>query len=152
MPMSARSLLRPLLLAALLPGMAGLALATPPRAPLPDWDRLDAAQREQLVAPVRERWNGSDAEERARMLDHARRWQSMTPEQRENARSGMHRWKHLPPAQQREARALYEKLRTLPEAERSALRERWRTMSPEQRRQWAADNPPPAEPARRGKP
>ncbi len=144
MPMPARTFFRPLLLAALLPALAGLAQATP-RAPLPAWDQLDAAQREQLIAPVRERWNGSDTGERARMLEHARRWQSMTPGQRQDARHGMHRWKHLPPAQQREARALYEKLKTLPEAERATLRERWRAMTPEQRRQWAADNPPPAQ-------
>ncbi|WP_233198572.1 MULTISPECIES: DUF3106 domain-containing protein [Luteimonas] len=137
---------RPLLLAAVLT-MATAAHAGPPAAttaPLPAWDQLDAAQRAQLVAPVRERFNNSDAEGRAKMLDHARRWAAMTPEQRVNARHGMHRWKNLPPEQRHEARALYEKLKTLSDTDRAALRERWRGMTPEQRRQWAADNPPPA--------
>ena len=67
-----------------------------------------------------------------------------TPAERENARHGMHHWKRLPPEQREEARALYGKLRALPEAERAALRERWRQMTPEQRRQWAAANPPPS--------
>ncbi|KLI97790.1 hypothetical protein WQ56_16485 [Luteimonas sp. FCS-9] len=129
----------------------GLAAAQPGPA-LPDWDRLTAEQRDQLVAPIRDRWNDADAGERRRMLGHARRWQAMTPAERENARHGMHRWKRLPPEQRDEARALYAKLRTLPDAERNALRERWQQMTPEQRRRWAQANPAPAEPNASGKP
>ncbi len=128
--------------------------AGPPTAgtPLPGWDQLDAAQRAQLIAPIRERFDNSDAEGRAKMLEHARRWQAMTPEQRVNARHGMHRWKNLPAEQQHEARALYGMLKTLPDAERTALRERWRTMTPEQRRQWADAHPPQAERTHRREP
>lgn len=116
-------------------------------APPPAWDQLTPAQRDQMIAPVRERWNSADAQARSRMLDHARRWQAMTPAERTQARHGMHSWKHLPPEQREEARALYSKLRTLPDAERDALREHWKQMTPEQRRRWAAENPaPPREP------
>lgn len=112
-------------------------------APPPAWDQLSPAQRDQLIAPVRERWNSADAQARERMLDHARRWQAMTPAERAQARHGMHSWKHLPPEQREEARALYSRLRTLPDAERDALRNRWKQMTPEQRRRWAAENPAP---------
>ena len=66
------------------------ALAEPPppgranggdTATMPAWEQLDPAQREILVAPIRERWN-ANAAERGRMFAHARRWQEMTPEQR----------------------------------------------------------------------
>jgi acyl-CoA reductase-like NAD-dependent aldehyde dehydrogenase len=43
--------------------------AAPARA-FPAWEQLSAAEREMLVAPVRERWN-SNPEARARMMDHA---------------------------------------------------------------------------------
>lgn len=118
-------------------------------APPPAWDQLTAAQRDQLIAPVRDRWNSADAQARERMLEHARRWQTMTPAERAQARHGMHSWKHLPPEQREEARALYSKLRTLPDAERDALRDRWKQMTPEQRRRWAAENPAPPRESRR---
>lgn len=130
--------------------VTGLAAAQPGPA-LPDWDRLTPEQREQLVAPIRDRWNHADADERHRMIEHARRWQAMTPTERTNARHGMHSWKRLPPEQREEARALYAKLRTLPETERAALRERWQQMTPEQRRRWAQANPAP-EPRERARP
>lgn len=138
--------LRPLLLAPLLSILlvAGPALADPPAAAPPAWEQLSPAQRDQLIAPLRERWNRADAGDRRQMLDHARRWQAMTPAERETARHGLHHWKRLSPEKRGEARALYSKLRTLPQAERTALREQWRQMTSEQRRQWAEDNPPPA--------
>lgn len=146
------SLPRVFLRAAVLPllllcGSAAFAQSAPP----PAWDQLTPAQREQLVAPVRERWNGASAEERGRMLEHARRWQSMTPAERAEARHGMHSWKQLPPDQREEARALYSKLRALPETEREALRARWKQMTPEQRRRWAAENPAPPQQGARGR-
>ena len=92
-----------------------------------------------------------DADLSGASLENARLYADLAREnherrlaERENARHGMHHWKRLPPEQREEARALYGKLRALPEAERAALRERWRQMTPEQRRQWAAANPPPS--------
>ena len=130
--------------------LAGIALlaaapafaADPPAQPLPAWEQLSPAQREQLIAPVRERWNSSP-EERQRMLQHARRWQQMSPEERRNARQGLKHWEHLNPDQRRQMRALYAKMRVLDEAGRRALMEQWRGMSEEQRRAWVKANPPP---------
>ncbi|CAN5705463.1 hypothetical protein BH23PSE2_BH23PSE2_00120 [soil metagenome] len=110
--------------------------------PLPAWEGLTAQQREALIAPIRERWDANPGH-RARMLEHAQRWRELTPEQRKHARHGADRWAHMSPGQQREMRALYAKLRSLPEDERRALRERWKAMTPEQRRAWIEANPPP---------
>lgn len=123
--------------------MTAPALAVDPATSLPTWDQLSAAQREQLIAPMRERWNAEPAQ-RQRMLDHAQRWQQMTPEQRQRAHRGMKRWEHMSPEQRTQMRALYAKMRTLPPEQRGELKARWRTMTPEQRQQWVQDNPAPA--------
>ncbi|HST45844.1 MAG TPA: DUF3106 domain-containing protein [Luteimonas sp.] len=115
-----------------------------PGAGLPAWDQLSAQQREMLVAPVRARWD-ANPDERARLLEHARRWQSMTPEERNRARKGLRRWEGMSPETRQQMRALHGRLRTLPESERTALRERWKTMTPAQRADWANANPAPAE-------
>lgn len=119
--------------------------ANPPAAPLPAWEQLSPAQREQLIAPVRQRWNAEPAQ-RQHMLERARRWQQMTPEQRKHARHGMHRWERLDPAQREQMRALFENMRGLPPEQRAALKQRWKQMTPEQRRAWVQEHPPKARP------
>jgi hypothetical protein len=119
-------------------------VAALPAKPLPTWEQLTPAQREQLIAPVRERWNGQP-EERQRMLDRAERWQQMTPEQRKQARHGMKRWEHMSPEQREQMRALYAKMRGMDETQRAALKAQFRAMTPEQRRAWVQANPAPAE-------
>ncbi len=101
----------------------------------PEWERLSPAQREAIVAVVRERWN-SNPRERGRMLEHAERWQRMTPEQRRSAEEGKRRWEQMSPEQRKEARAAFERGRGLPPAERAELRERLKAMTPEERREW----------------
>lgn len=101
----------------------------------PDWERLSAAQREAIVAVVRERWN-SNPRQRARMLQHAERWQRMTPEQRRSAQHGQRRWEQMSPEQRRQAREAFKQGRHLPSSERAALREKLKAMTPEQRREW----------------
>lgn len=108
---------------------------------LPAWDQLPPAQRELLVAPLRERWNTRPAD-RARMLAYAQRWQEMTPEQRQRARHGMHRWETMDPEHRERMRALFGKMRGMDREERKALRARWRAMTPEQRRAWVEANAP----------
>ncbi|MGH8073331.1 MAG: DUF3106 domain-containing protein [Lysobacter sp.] len=119
-----------------------LALAAPQQT-MPAWDQLSDAQREQLIAPVRERWN-AEPEQRQRLLERAQRWQEMTPEQRKHAHRGVRRWQHMSPEQRTEARALYAHMRTLDDAERKALKAEWRAMTPEQRKAWVTANPAPA--------
>lgn len=120
---------------------AAPAVASEPQA-LPAWDQLSAEQREQLIAPTRERWN-AEPEQRANLLERAQRWQQMTPEQRRHAHRGVKRWRHMSPEQRSEARALYARMRGLGEAERRALTGKWRAMTPEQRKAWVKANPAP---------
>ena len=114
---------------------------------LPDWDRLTPAQQAALVAPLRQRWDDNPAE-RAKMLERAERWRTMTPEQRRRARHGVERWKKMDAGKREEMRALHGALRDLPEGERDALRERWKKMTPEQRRAWVEAHPAPDAPPR----
>jgi hypothetical protein len=132
----------------ILPALLSLVLLAPAVAaaqttaqPLPAWDQLSPQQRDQLVAPMRERWNNATPERRAHMLEHAARWQTMTPEERARARQGHKRWSDMPPERREQARALYQHMRGLPEAERKAMVERWKAMTPEQRRAWVEANP-----------
>ena len=111
------------------------------QAPLPAWEQLTDAQRELLVAPLRERWNASPGD-RARMYDRAERWRTMTPEQRARARRGMGHWEHMDPEQRREMRALFEKMRGMTHEQRKALRDRWHAMTAAERRAWVEANPP----------
>jgi len=134
------SIPRTLLAVALALPMA--ALASDGTAALPAWEQLTAAQREALVAPIRQRWN-DHPEKRAHMLSHAERWQEMGPEQRERARRGADRWQKMDPEKREAMRALYGRMQALPEAEREALRAAWEKMTPEQRRAWVKANPAP---------
>ena len=114
----------------------------PAATPLPAWDQLTPAQRELLIAPVRDRWN-REPEKRARFMEYAERWKSMPPPQRERARHGMQRWEGMTPEQREQARALFQQKRGMSSEQRKELRDRWHGMTPEQRRQWATANPPP---------
>lgn len=140
--------LRAALTFALLTSLASPAIAQS-SAPLPAWEDLSPAQRELLIAPIRERWNTEPAQ-RPRMLAHAERWKTLTPEQRRRARHGVHRWQQMDPEERTRMRAVFAHLRTLPEAERSAFMARWRAMSDEQKRSWAQAHPAPAR-ERRGR-
>jgi hypothetical protein len=102
---------------------------------LPAWEQLGAADRNALIAPLRDRWN-ANPEQRARMMHHARRWQSLTPEQRRHARHGMKRWAHMDPDKRARVRALFGEMRTMTPEQRKALRARWKTMTPEERDAW----------------
>lgn len=134
--------LRAALGVALLASLVWPAFAQSP-APLPAWDELTPAQRELLIAPIRERWNTEPAQ-RPRMLAHAERWKTLTPEQRRRARHGVHRWQQMDPEERTRMRAVFAHLRTLPEPERPAFMARWRAMSDEQKRAWAQAHPAPS--------
>lgn len=123
-----------LLLAAMAPTL-GLAQARTQATALPAWEQLTPAQRDQLIAPLRERWN-ANPQQRIRMLGHAQRWQQLSPEQRARAHRGRDRMEGMTPAERAQARAAFQQMRAMPEAERRALRETLRAMTPEQRAQW----------------
>lgn len=103
--------------------------------PPPRWEQLTPAQREMIVAVMRDRWN-DNPRERGRMLRHAERWKAMTPEQRRQAHQGMHRWADMKPEDRQRMRALYDESKRLSPQEREALRRKLQSMTPEQRREW----------------
>ncbi len=131
---------------ALAPALALAQQAAPPAASAyPEWDKLSPAQRETLVAPLRDRWNGNP-DERARMLERAQRWQQMAPAQRDRARSGAERWEAMTPEQRAQARAVFHAVRGMDKDARRAFMDQWQQMSPQQRADWAKAHPAPAHP------
>ena len=127
--------------------------------PLPAWEQLTPAQRAELIAPLRERWN-RNPDERAHMLERARRWQAMPPEERARAHRGMKRWEHMDPSKRAGLHALFERTRDMPREQRretfalyhamskmtpeqrEALKQEWLRMSPDERREWVRENVP----------
>lgn len=103
--------------------------------PPPQWEQLTPAQREMVIAVLRDRWN-DNPQERTRMLKHAERWKAMTPEQRRQAHQGMHRWADMKPQERQRMRALYEASKRMSPEDREALRRKLQSMTPEQRRDW----------------
>ncbi|HSD16921.1 MAG TPA: DUF3106 domain-containing protein [Thermomonas sp.] len=136
-------MIRPVVLAlSLLPALA-FAQASPAAATqYPEWDQLTLAQRDALVAPLRERWN-SNPDERARMLERAQRWKEMPREQRAHARDGMQRWEDMSPEQRSEARALFHAMRGMEKEQRKAFLAQWRQKTPQQKAEWLKAHPAP---------
>ncbi len=142
-----RTLIFPLLLAAALT-FAPVAQAQDAQAtPLPDWEQLTPAQRDLLIAPIRDRWNREPGH-RQQYLDYAKRWKDMPQPQRDRARKGMERWEQMSPAQREEARALFHATRAMDKNTRHAFMEKWRQMSPQQRADWIKAHPAPPAPGR----
>ena len=126
---------------ALLPALA-FAQAQPATTQYPEWDKLTSAQRDALVAPLRERWN-SNPDERARMIQRAQRWKTMPRDQRDHARHGMQRWEAMSPEQRVEARALFHAMRGMEKPERKAFLTDWRQKTPQQKSEWVKAHPAP---------
>lgn len=118
------------------------AQAEPAATTYPEWDQLTPAQREVLLAPLRDRWNDNPGE-RARMLERAQRWKTMPPEQRDRARHGMQRWERMSPEKRAEARALFHAMRGMDAARRKAFLAEWRHKNPQQRAEWLQAHPAP---------
>lgn len=108
----------------------------------PEWDQLTPAQRDALIAPLRERWN-RNPDERARMAERAQRWKAMPRDQRERAGHGMQRWEHMTPEQRSEARALFHAMRGMDKDQRKAFMAQWRQKTPQQKTDWLKAHPAP---------
>jgi len=109
------------------------------RKPPPDtWEALEP-RHQRFLERARERWPTMSPEQRAFAIERAERrarWEAMTPEQRDRVRKGMRHYHDLPPELRGRVRDALKVVRQLPEAERRALLERWRALTPEQRRAW----------------
>lgn len=109
---------------------------------MPAWDQLTPAQRDLLIAPVRDRWN-REPEKRERFMEYAKRWKAMPQPQRERARHGMQRWEGMTSEQREQARALFHAVRGLDKDARGEFMEKWRQMTPQQRTDWVKAHPAP---------
>jgi len=67
---------------------------------------------------------------------HRERYDSLSPEQRERIRKRRELFNSLPPEERQRIERAREKFRNLPPERRQELKEKWRKMSPEQRRQF----------------
>lgn len=129
------------------------------------WSGLSAGQQ-RMLAPVQGQWDQLRPTRQHRLAEHALHWASLPPAHQQQIRDRLRRWAAMTPAQRRQlrenARAFrnltpeqrakvseaFRKFQSLPPAERRALRERWRTMTPEERRRWASEHPNRPIPAR----
>jgi hypothetical protein len=138
-----------LLLLALLELAPAAALAQdskPTAPPLPAWEQLSPAQRDLLIAPVRDRWN-REPERRPQFLKFAQRWKDMPAAQRDHAREGMDRWDIMTPEQREQARAVFVFVHGMDKDTRRDFMDKWRQMTPQQRTDWAKAHPAPPKPS-----
>ena len=136
-----------------------------PKQPLA-WSSLSADQQ-RMLAPLQGEWSRMHPMRQHRLAEHALHWATLPPERQQQIRERLTRWTKMTPEQRRQLREnarifhdltpaerakvseAFRKFQSLPPAERRALRERWHTMTPEQRRRWAtehADKPLPLRP------
>lgn len=111
-------------------------------APMPEWDQLTSAQRNDLIAPLRDRWNNSP-EERTRMYTRAMRWKAMPVDARERAHDGMQRWEKMSPEKRQQAQALFHSMRQMDAGERKSFLAKWHAMNSQQRNEWITAHPAP---------
>ncbi|MGH8165003.1 MAG: DUF3106 domain-containing protein, partial [Rhodanobacteraceae bacterium] len=115
------------------------------------WDRLRPA-RQQRLAEHANRWAALPPQRQQQIRERLARWARMTPEQRHQLRANARAFHDLTPAERAKVSAAFHKFQSLPPAERKVLRQRWRAMSPDERKRWATehpDRPIPARPAPR---
>ncbi|MDI1254424.1 DUF3106 domain-containing protein [Thermomonas sp.] len=110
--------------------------------PLPEWDQLSNAQRDELIAPLRDRWNSSP-DERTRLYERAERWKAMPADARQRAHHGMQRWEKMSPEQRQHAQALFHAMRKMDKDERETFLAKWHAMTPQQRNDWVDAHPAP---------
>ena len=119
------------------------------------FDALPAEER-RVLAPFEDTWDTLSDDTQSKLREGARRWQSMDAEQRRGAAERFAQWQRLPPPRRAELRRRYDafralpperqlrlrrawqRFRALPPAERAELRQRWQSMSPAERRAFAA--------------
>jgi hypothetical protein len=109
---------------------------------LPEWDQLSSAQRSDLIAPLRDRWN-SNPEERTRLYERASRWKAMPADARQRAHHGMQRWEKMSPAQRDQAQSLFHAMRGMDEGQRKDFLAKWHAMTPQQHDDWVSAHPAP---------
>ena len=122
------------------------------------WSSLSPEQQ-RVLAPVQGQWNQLQPQRQQWFATRAQHWATLPPKQQRQIRKRLTRWAEMTPAQRLQLRenarafhdltptdrakvsAAFRMFQSLSPAERRALRERWRTMPPQQRSRWASQHP-----------
>ena len=118
------------------------AVAQPQRPPaipdgvsVPSWNQLDPRQQAEL-SQFSERWDRMPASRRVLILERYARWQQLPEPRRRALLEGARNFRQLSPVQRQKMRHSMMLVRSLPDDERRQLRQLWRSMTPQQRREW----------------
>lgn len=116
---------------------------------VPTWDEL-STERQASLARMKEDWDTMPASRRVMALERLERrarWDALPEEERDRLREGARNFHDLTPELKDRMRASMQAMHDLPEPERRKLFERWRGLSPEQRRTWLESGGPGISPA-----
>lgn len=129
-------------------GFAGLLLAIacmaapvlaattiPPGVKVPAWDELSSQQQGELAAYA-DRWDRMAASRRVKILERYVRWKGMPPPEREALREGARNFREMSPALREKMRLSMSAVHELPVEQQRQLRRHWRSLTPQQRREW----------------
>jgi hypothetical protein len=119
-----------------------LAVATTQAAPVvpeqvkvPAWNELSDQQQADL-SHLAGRWDRLPASRRVLILERYSHWKHLPAQEREALREGARNFRQMSPRQREKMRMSMDAVRALPRAQQRRLRERWRSMTPQQRRLW----------------
>lgn len=102
---------------------------------IPTWSELDERQRADLIE-FAAHWDRMPAQRRSRLLARHAHWRGLPEAERRTLREGVRNFRRMPPHLRVKMRASIEAVRDLPPPRQRRLRALWRSMSPEQRREW----------------
>jgi hypothetical protein len=109
----------------------------------PRWQDLSISQRSALK-PLEREWGGIDAARKQKWLDIAGRYHGLPPAEQARMSARMTQWATLSPNERGKARLNFQDARQLTPQERQSRWEAYQALTPEQRRQLAARQVPPA--------
>ena len=101
------------------------------------WSQLSPGEQ-QLLQRFSDNWDQLPPRKQQRLRNGARQWGTMTPEERQEAKQRFKEWRSLPPEQRQQLRERYQQFRQLPPERRESVRDarRWfRSLPPEQRKE-----------------
>lgn len=101
----------------------------------PAWQELEVGQRADL-ADFADRWDTLPAQRRLRILRRHEHWRNLPEAERRTMREGVRNFRRMPPRLRMKMRASLDAVRALPVPQQRRLRGLWRSMTPEQRREW----------------
>ena len=118
--------------------------ATPASAPVhatkPEWAELNAAQKTAL-APLQSSWAGISSGQKRKWIAMSANFAGLSPTEKATIHGRMTEWTALGPEQRRQARLNFAQTKDVPLDEKKAQWNAYQALSPEQKRQLAADAP-----------